>query len=329
MLTLIPPRDLTLPTPVLLRRLRTAMLLVVVGALAGGLSTFLGAHTAVASVRADVIPAVESVSAIWTELRQADAALSGCSTAPSAGSGAPECAVVLIGGDYHSVVADAVQRLAVLAGRNITTADRQLLQVVQGLLIRYLGLVEQAHFYIGQGSTTLAEVYLGYAGDLLRGSIRDELNHFRGDIAARLRDRRGSGWHRPVVALLWLLPLLGGVGLLLRTQLYLTAKFRRVLSWPLAAATFGLLALGGAAAQPLAADGGFERAASALQTIVDAPCVVTSAAKVPDHQLVATIGAAARFSQLEYVMPMLAVAVLALIVVGLQPRLAEYRLRSR
>ncbi|GIJ44966.1 hypothetical protein Val02_18520 [Virgisporangium aliadipatigenens] len=300
-------------TPHALRRLRTALVVLVVVALAGGLTTFLGAQSTARAVDEDVVPTTGAVSAVWTQLRDLDGRFTDCGACPG----------VLAGGEHHAVVADAVQRLGVLAQRPASDdADRQLLQVVQGLLIRYLALLEQAGVAIGRGQPLLAEAHLRYAHDLLDGSVLVELAEFRGAVRADLRAQRTSGWRQPATALLWIVPVLVCLALLVLTQRYLASRFRRRLNVPLAAATVGLAVMAVGIAQPWwgAADD-FRRATRGLTPLVGPG---NTPPPPPSAALVADAARAADGHSLPYLLVGLAVVLVALIAVGVQRRIDEY-----
>jgi len=319
----------SVPTPKMLRRLRIALVVAVVAMLVGGLSTFLGGYAAAASVADDVVPSVAGVSAVWRQLRDADSRISDCRTDPAGGGDTLDCAGVLASGEYRGVVADAVQRLAVLAERDVgDDADRQVLRVAQGLLIRYLGLVEQANLSLGRGQGVLAGAYLRYASDLLHDSVLTELDGYRKVIDAELAEQRDSTWRAPASTLLWLLPLASGLALLVLTQLYLAGRFRRRLNVPLAIATVGLAGLGLVAGQPVLTGGRFASATAGLERLVDAPASDASQPAAPDRRLVDLTHAAADSHSLQYLMPLLALALLALIVAGFRERLREYEFES-
>jgi hypothetical protein len=218
----------------------------------------------------------------------------------------------------------------VLADRNVgEVGDRQLLRVVQGLLIRYLGLIEQAHVSLSQGGVVLAGAYLSYASELLSGSILGGLAEFRDVVATELTAQRHTWWRQPPSQLLWVVPLLVALALAWVSQSYLVARFRRTLNWPLLGATVGLLALGAGAGVPTWTSGRFTSTTEALQRIATARPTATALPQAPDAHLTAAAHAAANSYLLEYLMPLLAVAVVALVVAGFQQRLSEYRLRSR
>lgn len=318
----------SVPTPRMLRRLRSALVAAVVASLVGGLSTFLGAHLAATVVADDVVPSVAGVSAVWRQLSDADSRIGDCPGDP-AGGGTLACGGVLASGEYRGVVADAVQRLAVLAERDVgDAADRQVLRVAQGLLIRYLGLLEQANQSLGRGQGVLAEAYLSYARDLLHGSVLVELDGYRAVIGAELAEQRDSPWRGSASALLWLLPLAFGLGAIVLTQLYLAARFRRRLNVPLAIATVGLVGLGLVVSQPVWSGERFTRATTELAQLVEAPASDGARPAAPDGRLVDATQAAADSHSLQYLMPLLGLALLALIVTGFRDRLREYEFES-
>lgn len=323
------PIGANLPTPELLRRLRTALLVTVVVALGGALATVTGTQQAATAVDQEVVPAAMAISAVWNELRVDDMRRRDCVVALPAG-GTVDCAAVLVSGSYRRTVANAVQQLAVLAERDIgDSADRQAIQIVQGLLISYLGLVEQAHLYFSQHRSLLGSAYLGYASDLLDNAILKELNAVRQDVVSELDLQRTVHWRTPQFALLWLLPLLVGLVLLVASQIYLTARFNRWVNWPLVTAVLGLVAFGIGASRPLWGGGGFASSTRSVRELVAVPLGEGGTAKIPDRQLVAAVQDAAAPVHLEYLMPVIASVVLVLIVVGFQRRLDEYRLRAR
>jgi hypothetical protein len=316
-------------TPQLLRRLCTGLLAMVTVTVAGCLGTFLGARNAVVSVDHRVLPATTSLAKIWTDLYQVDVSLAKCDPS-GATAQRSDCLVVLAAGEYHSQLAEVVQRIAVLAQQDIgNSGDRQTLQVVQGLLIRYLGLVEEAHFYLGQNMALLAGAYLSYASDLLRGSIKYELDTYRNAVGDALKEQRGSPWGAAWTMLIWVVPLMVTLLLLMVTQWYLVVRFNRWLNWPLATATSALVLLGMAAAQPRWTDAGFDRASGRLKLLVSAPLPADDKVSGPSAHLIAQLDNAARSYRLEYLMIALAVLALVLIVVGLQRRIEEYQVRSR
>ncbi|MBT8226989.1 MAG: hypothetical protein HKP61_09295 [Dactylosporangium sp.] len=318
------------PTPQLLRRLRAALIGVVVVTVVGCLGVVLGARAAAVAVDEKVVPATAAISAIWNSLRATDPQLSGCALDPAPDVQRPDCGALLASGRYRIVLANVVQQLAGLAERTIgDVTDRQSIQTVQGYLIRYLGLVEQAHYYLGQNRPLLVEAYLDYASGLLRGSILLSLNEVRADIAAELGDQRTSPWRSPWMALAWLVPLLSGLGLLAATQRYLMIRFNRRINWPLATATVGLIALGIGAGQPLWDSADFGHVTRQLHELLRIDLAIDATARPPGDGLIATASSATRSFHLEYIVPMIAVTVLALVVVGFQHRLDEYRLRSR
>ncbi|GAA4671841.1 hypothetical protein [Phytohabitans rumicis] len=319
----------SIPTPRMLRLLRVALVVTVVATLLGGLSTFLGAYRTAGAVADDVVPSVAAVSAVWRQLRDADARISGCRIDPAGGGDTVDCAGVLASGEYRDIVADAVQRLAVLAERDVgDAADRRVLRVAQGLLIRYLGLIEQANLSLSRGQGVLAEAFLRYAKDLLHDTVLTELDMYRRVIDEELAEQRESAWRAPATAFLWLLPLVFGLSLLVLTQLYLAARFRRRLNVPLAIGTIGLVGLGLVAGQPVLTGGRFARAATDLERLVNAPATEVSLPAAPESRLVDLTHAAADSHSLQYLMPVLALALLALIVAGFRDRLREYEFEA-
>lgn len=328
-----------LSTPQRLRRLRIALLTSVVLTLGGAATVFLGAREAATTVDEQVVPAATAISTIWNTINEVNDSLSGCSLADTADTDTAatdtadtdtvDCATILATGEYHAMIADVVQRLAVLAENKIgNAADRQTIQVIQGTLISYLGLVDQAHYYIGRDQSLLAEAYLTYASDLLSGDVHDELDDYRQGVLRKLTDQRESVYYGGWITLLWVIPLLASLALLVTGQLYITAQFNRWISPSLAAATLGVFLLGVGASQPVWSGETFDDAAADLQQVMASTIAPDGTLTAPSGSLASAADHAAASFNLEYLIPALTIIILALIIFGFQQRLDEYRLRS-
>lgn len=230
-------------------------------------------------------------------------------------------------GTFHTHVSVAHQALALAASENVTGLDgRRTLQTVTGLIAVYSGWVERA----GRepGGSPLRAAYLHYANRVLETPDTDE------DIMGRLADLRkeqlevaerqaAPGWPLTVAwtAAAVLFTLLCAA--LWETQRFTRSRFRRLADPALLAAT-ALWAAGAATLVRLTLR---TRAgtADALRELRGEPTgdgIATAGARVAEYLADADVRAAASDGILVG-----GVALVALTVSGLLPRIAEYRVR--
>jgi hypothetical protein len=95
-----------------------------------------------------MVPAVSGISTSWTRLNVLDLRLNGCIEHTTSA----ECETELEGGGYRGDVAILVQQLAILGGQNTATTGQRRARRSQGLLIGYLGMVEQAESRSGDSA---------------------------------------------------------------------------------------------------------------------------------------------------------------------------------
>ncbi|MFU8853242.1 hypothetical protein ACNAW0_19960 [Micromonospora sp. SL1-18] len=210
----------------------TAVLLISVGAglaLRGTASEF---HTHGA-------PSIVAVRAAQGALIEADA-----SAVCSFASGGARVAGP--GEQYQNQISVANQSLAQVAQHNVAGDDAiQTVQLVNGLLVTYTGLIEQADAAYRQNQA-LGAVYLWYAFRLLHDPKAGILHHLdelyeaeKQALEGQLRLGGTSGWW----ILAWALPSAALLTLLVLAQLYLSRRFRRRVHPWLALATILLLGL--------------------------------------------------------------------------------------
>jgi hypothetical protein len=332
----------------------TALVLVV------ALGVFGFAALTTAAVRDRSGPAVLYVVAAQRELLTADQeAIAGFGNGYSPLGGA--------NADYQNQLTQAEQHLEQAAGANAAGSDgSQQLQLASGLVVSYIGMIEQA------GTDYNANITLGaaqalYASQVMRrhdDGIVNDLGTLRSVEQDRVTAGENSFWTSPWTVLLWLVPALALLVALVLAQRYLAARFRRRFNWPLVAATVLLAALAAGAVVTLVSDAQLRVAGrdiakvvadqppsngtgdlgtrlahacgtggtcqAAISTYSDEPARTgASADQLATDIATATTDAnrAATTHGVEYVIPGLGFAIAALIALGLRPRIDEYRFR--
>ncbi|MEV2198757.1 hypothetical protein AB0E11_01895 [Streptomyces fradiae] len=230
-------------------------------------------------------------------------------------------------GSFHTRVSVAHQALALAASENVTGIEgRRTLQTVTGLIAVYTGWVEQAHRE--PAGSPLRTAYLHYAARVLDDPDTDQ------DITGRLdllRERQMAVAEKQAAFGTWTAWALavGAVlfaalcAALVEAQRFTRRRFRQVADVPLLLATV----LWAAGAAVLAWHTAWTRAgaADALAELRGEPTgarVAEAGESVAGH--LADVGARAAVSDLVLVG---GVALVALTVSGLLPRIAEYRPR--
>ncbi|MFY1690824.1 hypothetical protein [Plantactinospora sp. WMMB782] len=223
-----------------LLRLLGALLGVTALVLAGSLAVVWGTHRTADTVRGRSLPSVMELSAVRTALVRADTAAITSFQTRQAGLVGP-------GEEYQNQIAAASQSLA-QAAEDIGSggAGSRQIQVVEGLLVTYVGLMGQADAHYRQsGPGGLATAYAWYASRLLHsdGGILALLDSLLAAQSEALEASLSSGWLSPAATLLWAVPALLLLALLVGTQVFLRRRFRRAVNWGLAAATVLLVVL--------------------------------------------------------------------------------------
>jgi hypothetical protein len=250
------------------------------------------------------------------------------------------------GSAYRDQLSVVTQSLARAAENNVAgAAGSQLIELVDGLLVAYTGLIGHADAYCRLGADCpLGQVYLKYAGNLLTDILAqlDNLLKVEEDAVAQ---QVSAGGTNTLWISAWAVPCLALLVLLVAAQVYLRRRFRRTLNPALVAATAVLLAVVAVMAVSLDAGSwiGHSRdrldAANAAwhqwqdqtrdrQATTSPDAVDQVAAKdvrqSAEHAARAVAGTADQMLVLGG-----ALLVVALTAAGLIPRIEEYRYRSR
>jgi len=354
-------------------QLRASLLAATAAVLITSLSAFAGVQQAVDQVSTRTAPAVLGVVAAQAALVRADsAAVNSFQTG--------QVQLIGPGQQYQNEIALASQSLTQVAENNAAgDAGSGTLQLVQGLLVAYTGLIEQADVHFRQdGATALGATDLWSASRLLHlpgDGILDQLEALREDQHTALRRQLSTGWMHAATVLVWVVPIVVLAGLLCLTQVFLHRRFQRVLNAPLLAASVLLLALAAGTSfalvsQDRSGDGGDtlnqvlqERRAQtaatdasgqqALAAVVQGQCgntdigcgvtvaqfvadlpAASSGNEAADSQTIKTtevnekLESADQSGVFEFAILGAALVIAALVLLGLQPRIDEYRYRS-
>ncbi len=214
-------------------RMRLYGALVALGCLVFGLFAFIAASSrasALSSARSDAAQLVR-IQAIRTNLVFADANLTNAFLVGGLEPPAARSA-------YEQGIATASTTLADAAGVN--SDDAAVLAKVNEVVTRYTGLVESARANNRLGYP-LGAAYLRQATDLLRTDALPPLEDLGKTEQARIAHSYSSSAH----AVYWLLiGVLLALAVLIFTQIWLSARTRRLLNLPLVTATAAVLVVG-------------------------------------------------------------------------------------
>ncbi len=339
-------------TAEVLRHLRLGLLVATVAALAGTLLAIDTGRRDAEAMRTAAAPAREGLAAARYSLMQAHAeALNGLPVT--------DTTAVDPGEEYRTAVAAAGRQLAQVSESDIGDTVKQGVQVVESLFATYLGLMEQARAHArDDGGSLLAQAYARYAHDLLNQEMLPQLQSLSADVDTVTPDD-GTGW----LIGWWALPVLGLLALLTVAQVFLARRFRRVITVPLLVATVLTLGLGVVARTSSGVGDAVADSRGGLARLVDdyganervlaagcaslppassgsprpaCPSAPTSAA-ADDRELLVRARDVAETSrqaadtgvEAMIIATVLALLTALLILLGLQPRIEEYRFRSR
>ncbi len=226
-------------TPGRLRRALVALLLCTAASWGGLYLALSGAHATVSAAEAQAIPALVDTSQLSYYLADADRTAAGSFASGAVRLSGP-------GQRYQDDLKSAHQALERAAEHDATgPAGSAELQAIEGLLVEYTSLVEQAHATGGQGA--LGTAYLSYASSLMHKPADGVLAHVQQLRAAEQREldgQRHSWWRTPAVLVGVLVPAALALALLIVTQRFVSRHFRRRVNPYLLAACVLLLVLG-------------------------------------------------------------------------------------
>jgi hypothetical protein len=226
---------------VALWRLLTALVTAAIAVLVTSVWAFAAMHGTAAEVHTRSAPSIVGVVATRAALIEADA-----DAVDSFSSG--EAQLAGPGERYQNQIAVASQSLAQVAENNVAGDQAsQTIQLVEGLLVAYTGLIEQADAHYRQDvDRALGAADLWYASHLLHADtdgILAQLDTLLGEEKKALADQLSSGGMNVLWVYAWAVPVAILLALLVVTQVFLRRRFRRVVNPPLAGATALLLVL--------------------------------------------------------------------------------------
>lgn len=230
------------------------------------LAALAGVQGTVSTVRDRTVPAIVEVSAAQVALVAANqAALDSFRTGRGKLTGP--------GTDYQNQLAVASQSLAELAQDNVAEEAGQQLQLVEGLLVSYTGMVEvaDADYQSEDGSVRHiggAAVALWGAWSLLHTQILPTLDRLRTMEETAFSKELSTGWIAPALIPLWAAPAAALLAMLVATQVFLARRFRRLLNPPLIAATALLLVAAGGLVGLVGSHARLDGAREALSPVV-------------------------------------------------------------
>jgi hypothetical protein len=272
-----------------LRRLLTGLLALTAAVCATTALTFTRVHRTAETVQSRTAPAIVELAATRLALVRADAAVIDSFRTPEAQLTGP-------GEEFQNQMAVAGQGLTQVAEDNVAGEPGSgRLQLVQGLLVTYQGLVGQAdvHFWQPEGEV-LGVTDLFNASRLLHGpvvtqqgqplaqsgGILGELDQLTEDQQRALDEQLAASSMTPVAVLVVLVPLLGLLGLLLAAQITLRRRFRRQVNPWLLVATALLLAMAAIFVRSAVAQHHLEDSRTTLRQLVADRKLQGSAAEV-------------------------------------------------
>ncbi|NYI05084.1 hypothetical protein [Allostreptomyces psammosilenae] len=315
----------------LVRRLATLLVLTLVsfGAL---LVAYHGVHRNSAAVRAGTVPVIVEVATARVALEQAQEA-----AAESLRS--DYVRLVGTGQEFDDRISVANQSLNRAASGNVAgEVGRRTLQTVTGLVVSYTGWIQQADRH--RDDPVLREAYLFYAETVLRrpdSGILARLGALQDAQRAVLRQQVSFGW---VLWLSWIsatVLVAALTALLVHTQRFLRRRFRRRVNPWLVAATAVPLVLA-----PLAVftEHTQDRLVSSRQEVEETVRALPRGGQPRGAEELGEVGATIRRTATEVEerlagtewragalvwIPVGAAFVVAAVLLGLQPRVDEYR----
>ncbi|PYC65584.1 hypothetical protein C7C45_28045 [Micromonospora arborensis] len=174
------------------------------------------------------------------------------------------------GVDYQRQIAGAGQYLTLLAENNAAGDEgTQAIQTIEALLVTYTGLIGQADArYRDAGLRALGVAALRDAASML-DDILFRLERLRGMQLRAMDNQVNNVWTNKLTAAVWLLPLVALGVLLIRTQVYLSRRFRRTMNVPLLVATVATVGMVALTALSLWSADKLDRARAGVEAVHD------------------------------------------------------------
>jgi hypothetical protein len=251
----------------LLLRLLAGLLALSVLVFAAGLLTFVRVHDAAAAVRDRTVPVVGEIAAAKSALLHADQAAIVSFTAGGVQLAGP-------GDEFQNQIAVASQSLARAAEHNMAgDAGSGILQLVEGSLVSYTGMIGQADAHFRQpGGEVLGTVDLWNASRLLHqpdGALVLQLDALLKAQRDALDRQLADTAMTPVTTLTLLVPAAALLALLVATNVVFRRRFRRRVNLWLVLAAAVLIALTTISGQVIGVHRDLETTRSALSRLVD------------------------------------------------------------
>lgn len=309
-----------------LTRRRLALVVLAVLTAAALFEAFQGVHADARPLRTADAPGVLAVDTAMDALQRAQQdveAVTGNAGATGQAFGSPT---------FHTRVGVASQSLARAAAADVTGAQGRLsIQTVSGLIQTYSGWVEDASAQppgslLRTAFLSFARTMLGEAGDTTPGADATILGRLR-DLQARQQEQvRHHSDFGPLLWALWSLAVLLALALLAllgETARFSSRRFRRRWNLPLLAA--GLLVAGGVAtlvAFTVLTHTALHDARQALAPALERDDIATTGAYATRR----LAGTGFRAAAADWI-AVGGLLLVALALLGLQPRISEYRVR--
>lgn len=251
------------------------VVLLIVTAVVFGTSlwVFLKVHRTIDTVRTNTAPAILEVLAAKEALVKADSAVIGSFQSGDVKLSGP-------GLQHQNQLTFAIQSLTQVAEHNAAAGNvgSQRIQLLEGLLESYSGLVGQAHAHFGTAVGT-ADLWsasrLLHAGD---SPILTELDALLEDQTHALNNQISASSMTTGTLLVWVIPIVLLFVLLSATQVFLKRRFRRAVNPSLLLATVVLIGLSLVTFIAFSSQHQLENSRDTLSRVVDEWNADTSAA---------------------------------------------------
>jgi hypothetical protein len=203
-----------------------------------GLLAFARVHDTAEAVRARTVPAIGEIAAAKSAMLRADHAAIVSFTTGGVQLSGP-------GDDFQNQIAVASQSLTRVAEHNMASESGSgILQLVEGLVVSYTGMIGQADAHFRQpGGENLGAVDLWNASRLLHGALATQLDALSTLQREALERQLASTAMTPGAAVVVFLPVAALLALLVFANLVFFRRFRRRVNLGLVFAAAVLIAL--------------------------------------------------------------------------------------